>query len=108
MSPDKIGTETMSSMIPDSVVMTVIECPHLLRGADRICLGSMMTDAHTAASAEVQSTPESQALMQDRFLFKVWLTEIERAEKAVIETSRLAAGSIFQVLSVSAEQSGLQ
>ena len=73
-----------------------------------MCLGSMMTDALTAAGGECQSTEGSRALMRDLFSFKVWLTGIEHTEKAMTEITRLAAGCMFQVPSVSAEPSEQQ
>ena len=95
-------------MIIDSTTMTVVECPRLLRGVGRMCLGGMMTDALTAASEEYQLTQGSQALMRDLFSFKVWLTGTEHTEKAMTEITRLAAECMFQVPSVSAEPSELQ
>ena len=95
-------------MITDSTATIDVEFPHLLRGVHHMCLGSMMIDAITMASAEHQLTKESQALMQDLSSFKVWLTGTERSEKAMIEITRLATECMFQVPSVSAEPSGLQ
>ena len=62
---------TTSSMITNSAVMTVVECSHLLRGVDHMCLGNMMTDALAVASEEYQLTQVIQALMRDLFSFKV-------------------------------------
>ena len=46
----RINIETTSSMITDSAVMIVVECPHLLRGVDHMCLGNMMKEALTMAN----------------------------------------------------------
>ena len=78
----EISTETVSSMITDSTMMTVVECPHPLRGVGHMCLDSMKTDALTVASGEFQSTQGSQALMRNLFSYKVWLTGTEHKEKA--------------------------
>ena len=104
----KISIGTVSSMIIDSTMMTVVEFPHLLRGVGHTCLGGKMTGAPTAANEEFQSTPESQALMQDLSSFKVWWIGTGLTEKATIEIIRLEAGYTFQDSSVSAEPSEQQ
>ena len=77
MVTGEISTETASSMITDSIMMIIVECPRLPQGVGHMCLGNTMTDALTVADEEFQSTPESQALMRDLFSFKVWLTGTE-------------------------------
>ena len=106
VSTGRISIGTTSSMITDSAVMTVVECPHLLQGVDHMRLGKTMTDTLTVASEEYQSTQGSQALMRDLFSFKVWSTGTEHTERALTEITRLAAEFMFQVQSVSAEPSG--
>ena len=101
MEIDKISTETVSSMI-------VVEYPRLPQGVGHTRLGNTMTGALTVVGEGFQSTPGSRALMRDLFSFKVWLTGIERTEKAMTEITRLEAECMFQVPSVSAEPSGLQ
>ena len=98
----------MNSMITDSAVMTVVECPHLLQGVDHMRLGKTMTDTLTVASEEYQSTQGSQALMRDPFSFKAWSNETERIEKTLAEIVQAATDYMFQVQSVSAEPSGRQ
>ena len=97
--------ETVSNMITESTTMTVVECPHLPRGVDHMCPGDMMTDAHPVASEEYQSTQESQALMRDLFVFKVWSTGTKRTGRALTGIARLVAEFMFQVQSVLAEPS---
>ena len=108
MGIDKISTETMSSMITESIAMIVVECPHLPQGVGRTCLGNMMTDALTVWGGGFQSTPESRALMQDLFSFRAWSTEIELTEREMTGIRKPAAGRMSQVQSASAEPSGLQ
>ena len=108
MGIDEISTKTESSMIAESIMMIVVECPRLPRGAGRTCLGSMKTDALTVLGEVFQSTPGSQALMRDPFLFKVWLTGTGHTEMAMIEIIRPAAEWMFQVPSVSTEPSEQQ
>ena len=62
----------------------------------------------TTVKEEFRSTPESQALMQELFSFKVWLIGTELTEKATIEIIRLEAGCTFQDPSVSAKPSEQQ
>ena len=66
-----ISMGTMSSMITNSIVTIDVECPPLPRGTDRTCLDSRMIDASTVLGEGFQSTPKSQALMQDLSSFKV-------------------------------------
>ena len=63
METDKISTETVSSMITDSITMIDVECPPLPQGVDPTHLDSRMIDASTVAGEEFQSTPGNQALM---------------------------------------------
>ena len=105
METDKISTETVSSMITDSITLIVVECPRLPRGVGHTCLGSTMTDALTVVGEGFQSTPGNRALTRDLFSFRVWSTETELTEKAMIEIIRLEAGCMFQDPSVSAELS---
>ena len=63
METDEISTETVSSMIIDSIMMIVVECPRLPQGVGRTCLGNMKTCALTVLGEGFHSTPESQALM---------------------------------------------
>ena len=67
----EISTETVSSMITDSITMIIVECPRLPQGVGHTCLGSMMTDVLTLVDGGFQSTLENQALMQDLFSFRV-------------------------------------
>ena len=71
METDEISTETVSSMITESIAMIVVECPHLPQGVGRTCLGNMMIDTLTIWGEGFQSSLESRALMQDLFSFKV-------------------------------------
>ena len=98
---DRISTETVSSMI-------VVEYPRLPQGLGHTRLGNTMTGALTVVGEGFQSTPMSQALTRDPFLFKVWLTGTEHTERALTEITRLAAEFMFQVQNVSAEPSGPQ
>ena len=95
-------------MIVEPIAMVAVECPRLLQGVGHTCLGGKMTGAPTTAIEEIQSTPESQALMQHLFSFKVWLIGTGLTEKATIEIIRLEAGCTFQDPSVSAEPSEQQ
>ena len=108
METDEICTETVSSMITDSTTMIVAECPRLPQGVGHTHLGNTMTGALTVVGEGLQSTPGSQALTRDPFSFKVWLTGTEHTEMAMIEITRLAAGCMFRVPSVSAEPSEQQ
>ena len=98
----------MGSMIIRSAATIIVECLRLLRGVRRTCLGRTMTDTVTVASAELQSTQESQASMRDPFSFKAWSTGTERIEKTLAEIVQVAADCTFQARSVSAEPSGQQ
>ena len=108
METDEISTETVSSMITDSTTMIVVECPRLPQGVGHMRLGNTMADALTVVGEGFLSTPGSRALMRDLFSFKVWLTGTEHTEMATIESTRPAAGCMFQVPSVSAEPSEQQ
>ena len=108
MEIDEISTETVSSMITESIAMIVVECPHLPQGVGRTCLGNMMTDALTVWGEGFQSTPESQTLMRDLFSFRAWLTETELIEKVMTEIYQPVLECMSQVRSASAEPSGLQ
>ena len=108
METGEISTETMSSMISDSTTMTVVECPHLPRGVDHMCLDSRMIDASTVAGEGFQSTPGSQALMRDPFLFRVWSTGTEPTEKVETEMYPPAAEYTSQDRSASVEPSELR
>ena len=79
METDEISTETVSSMITDSTTMIVVECPHLPQGVGHTCLGNMKIDALIVLGEVFQSTPGSQALMQDLFSCRAWSTETELA-----------------------------
>ena len=103
MQTDEISTETVSSMITDSTMMTVVECPRLPRGAGHMCHGSTMTDTLTVVGEGLQSTSGSQALTRDPFSFKVWLTGIELTEKATTEMRLPVVEYMFQGWSVSVE-----
>ena len=85
MGTGVISTETMSSMITDSIVTIDVECPPLPRGVDRMCLDNMMTGALIVLGEGFQSTPGNQALMRDPLSFKVWSTGTELTEKAMTE-----------------------
>ena len=108
MEIDEISTETESSMIAESIVMIVVECPRLPRGAGRTCLGSMKTDALTVLGKVFQSTPGSQALMRDLFSCRAWSTESELTERAMTEIRKLATGCMSLVQNASAELSELR
>ena len=71
MRTGKISTETVSSMITDSIMMIVIEGPRLPQGVGHTCLGSRMTNALTLVGEGFQSTPGNQDLMQDLSSFRV-------------------------------------
>ena len=45
MGIDEINTETVSSMITESIAMIVVECPRLPQGVGRTCLDNMKTGA---------------------------------------------------------------
>ena len=107
MGTGKISTETMSSMITESITMIVVECPRLPQGAGRTCLGNMKTDALTVLGEVFQSTPESQALMRDLFSCRAWSAEIELTERAMIEIHKPATGCMSLVQSASTELSEL-
>ena len=92
MGTDKISTETESSMITESIVMTAVERPRLPRGAGRTCLGNMKIDALTVLGEVFQSTPGSQALMQDLFSFRAWSSETELTDRAMTGIRKPAAG----------------
>ena len=108
MDTDEISTETVSSMITESIAMIVVECPHLPQGVGRTCLDNMMIGALTIWSEGFQSTPESRDLMRDLFSFRAWSTETELTEKVMSEIYQPAAECMSQVRSASAEPSGLQ
>ena len=95
MGINENSTETVSSMITESIAMIVVECPHLPQGVGHTCLGNTMTDAVTVVGEGFQSTPGSRALMRDLFSFKVWLTGTEHTEKAMIEIIQLAVECMF-------------
>ena len=92
-------------MMTDLIAMTGVECPLLLREVGLTPIGSKMTDASSVSGGELQSTPESQALMRDPFSFKVWSTGIELTEKAMTEMRLPIAEYMFQGRSVSVEPS---
>ena len=96
------------SMMTDSIAMIDVECPPLPQGVDPTHLDSRMIDASTVAGEGFQSTPGNQALMQDRFSFKVWSTGTEPTEKVMTETYPPAAEYTSQDRSASAEPSGLR
>ena len=108
MEIDEISTETVSSMITESIAMIVVECPRLSQGVGRTCLGSMKTGALTALGEGFQSTPGSQALMRDLFSCRAWSTKTELTERAMTEIRKPATGCMSQVQSASAELSELQ
>ena len=87
-----ISTETESSMIVVPIAMIAVEYPHLLQGVGHTCHGHMKTGALTASEEVFQSTPGSQALMQDLFSYNAWLTETELTEMAMIEARKPAIG----------------
>ena len=105
MGIDEISTETESSMIAESIVMIVVKCPRLPQGAGRTCPGSMKTDALTVSGEVFQSTPESQASMQDLFSCRAWSTETELTERVMIEIHKPATGCMSLVQNASAELS---
>ena len=105
MGIDEISTETESSMIAESIVMIVVKCPRLPQGVGHMCLGNMMTGTLTVLGEGFQSTPGSQALMRDLFLFRVWLTGTELIEKATTEMRLPAAEYMLQGQSFSVEPS---
>ena len=94
---------TMSSMITESIVMTIVKCPRLPRGAGRTCLSNMKTGSLTASEEVFQSTPGSQALMRDLFSCRAWSTETELTEMAMTEIRKPAIGCMSLVQSASAE-----
>ena len=100
--------EATCNLTLDITVMTVVECPHPLRGANHTCPDIMMIGAHTTRSGGGQSTQESHGLMQGPFWCKVWWTGIKHIEKGKTEIARLEAECMFLVPSVLAEPSGLQ
>ena len=108
METGEISTETVSSIITDSIMMIVVECPRLPQGVGHTCLSSMMTDVLTVVGEGFQSTPGNWALMRDLFSFRVWSTEIELTEKATTKIFQPAAECMSQVQSASAEPSGLR
>ena len=108
METDEISTETVSSMIIDSITMIIVEGSRLPQGVDHTCLDSRMTDALTVVGEGFQSTPGNWALMRDLFSFRVWSTEIDLTEKAPTEIFQPAAKCTSQAQSASAEPSGLQ
>ena len=105
MKIDEISTETVSSMITESIAMIIVECPRLPQGVGHTCLGNMMTGILTVLGEGFQSTPESQALTRDPSSCKVWLTETELIEVVMTEMCPQAAESTFQVQNVLAERS---
>ena len=108
MEIDESNTETVSSMITESIAMIVVECPCLPQGVGHTCLGNMKTDALTVLGEVFQSTPESQALMRDLFSCRAWSTETELTERAMMEVHKLATGCMSLVQSASAELSELR
>ena len=108
MEIDEISTETMSSMITDSIMMIVVEFPHLPQGVGHTCLGNMKTDALTVLGEVFQSTPGSQALMRDLFLFRAWSTETELTERTMTGIYKPATWCMSQVQSASEELSELR
>ena len=105
METDEISTETVSSMITDSIVMIDIECQPLPRGVDHMCLDSRLTDALIVLGEGFQSTPGNQALMRDPLSFKVWSTGTELTERVTTEMYPPAAECMSPDQSVSAEPS---
>ena len=102
------STKTVSSMITESIAKIIVECPRLPQGVGRTCLGSMRTGALIVLGKGFQSTPGSQALMRDLFLFRVWSTGIELTEKAPTEIFQPVAECMSQAQSALAEPSGLR
>ena len=107
MGTGVISTETVSSMITDSIVMIDVECPPVPRGAGRMCLDSRMIGALVVLGEGFQSTPGNQALMRDLFSFRVWSTETELTEKALTEIFQPAVECMSQAQSALVEPSGL-
>ena len=101
-----ISTETRSSMIVEPIAMVAVECPRLLQGVGHTCRGHMKTGALTASEEVFQSTPGSQALMQELFSYKAWSTETELTEKVTTEMHLPAAEYTFRGQSALAEPSG--
>ena len=108
MEIDEISTETMSSMITESIAMIVVECPCLPQGVGRTCLGNMKTDALTVLGEVFQSTPGSQALMRDLFSCRAWSIETELTERAMTEIHKPATWCMSLVQSASADPSELR
>ena len=71
-----------------------------------MCLDIEMTGALIVLGRGFQSTPGTQALMQDLSSFKVWLTGTELIGKATTEMHPPAAGYMLQGQNVSVEPSG--
>ena len=105
MEIDEISIEAASSMITDSITTIVVECPHLPQGVGRTCLDNMKTDALTVLGEVFQSTPGSQALMQNPFSFRVWSTGTEPTKKFETEMYPPAAEYTSQDRSASVEPS---
>ena len=101
MATGMIGTEGMSSMISDPIVMIDVECQPLPRGVGHMRLDIEMTGALIVLGRGIQSTPGTQALTRDLSSFKVWLTGTELIEKATTEMRLLAAEYVLQGQSVS-------
>ena len=106
METDETSTETVSSMITDSITMIVVECPRLPQGVGHTRLGNTMTGALTVVGEGFQSTPGSRALTRDPFSFKVWLTGTELTGKDMTEMLLLAAEHMFRGQSALVEPSG--
>ena len=105
MGTDEISTETVSSMITESIMMINVECPPLPQGVDRTRLDSRMIDAITMLGEGFQSTPGNQALMRDPLSFKVWSTGTELTKRVTTEMYPPAAECMSQDQSVSVEPS---
>ena len=86
-----------TTMMTDLIVMTGVEGPLLLREVGLTPIGGKMTDASSVLGGELQSTPESQALMRGPSSCKVWLTETELIEVVMTEMCPQAAESMFRV-----------
>ena len=108
MEINEISTETVSSMITEPIAMIVVECPRLLQEVGHTCLGNVKIDALTVSDEVFQSTPGSQALMQDLFSFRAWSIETELTERAMTGICKPATGCMSQVQSASAELSELR
>ena len=54
MGIGEIITETTSSMITDSIMMIIVECPRLPQGVGHTHLGNTMTDALTVVGEGFQ------------------------------------------------------